>query len=631
MIIVERVSLSNLHRVWRAQQDCPCRAVCVAADSLGARLAQRVGGCAVQMLEPKEMARGHAVAWTVSEQVTEMLLAGPALDPSVERTLLNYFSQDQNILQAYRKCLVQWVEEKIAVYDLALRKAAERGCRSVRILAPDAHTFLLLSCWKNVQRHLPARVVEVINDRPSYVLAALRGNALSFLIGVGLVGKVLVTVLRQGIVWHPPTRRRFAIAVHNFFGMARKPGRAWTADFLVDGTSIKREDLLVILSLKEKDAPHNHEYAEADVACVNPRGLPFPVTCLARSGRRVLRSVWDLIRPTASPHTELRRRVAGSILYSISLEVVLNHYAIGVLLRGEEHSHLHILDTVIMNRFGGQTAWKPYCHGQWGNFTASYLCYNFLPVPGWYPVEAHGKTWSRSMWVEPIGVLQADPAFCADEVVSEKVQRLVGRLKGESLIVSVFPGSYSSDDFLQERYRQFFLAVARLAQQDDRLRFLIKPKASEAQPEYGYFLVEEPVRTILREGVECERIFVMTPQDGWACTSQYLMKVSAVVLASAQRSAMSSAWIEASAMGKPAYAFTPVEFRQTPFAEYLFDRWLFDDADKLVSAVLQALRDDPNAAGDDRLKHWFDPFCDGRASSRLRAGVLELLARTRKA
>lgn len=556
-----------------------------------------------------------------------MLLAGLAIDHAVEHVFLSYFLQDVNILQAYRKCFVQWVEGKIAIYETALGKAAERGCRSVRIIAPDAHTFLLLKCWKNVQRHFPAGGVEVVRSRVGFALAAFRGNFLNVAISLGLLGKILLAVLRQSIVIRSPVPRRFPIAVHNFFGLVRGPGRAWTADFLIDGTYFRRDDLLVIMSLRGKDAPHNHEYAEAGVACVDPRSLPFPVGYLTRLVPRVLRCAWNLITPDAALHPELRRRAAGSILYAIGLEVVLNHYAIGVLLRGEEHSHLHILDTVTLNRFGGQTVWKPYCHGHWGNFTAAYLHYNYLPIPGWFPAEVHAKTWSRSMRVEPIGVLQNDPAYSADDMASEKVRHLVERLRPQSLIVGVFPGSYSSDEFLVERYRQFFLAIAQLARQNDRLRFLIKPKASETQPEYGYFLDEEPVRSIIREGRQHDQIFVLAPQDGWACTSQYLMKVSDVVLSSAQRSAMSSAWIEASALGKPAFAFTPGEFRQTPFADYLFDRWLFDDIDKLVSAVLQSLQGQENAAGDERIRRWFDPFRDGCATFRLRTGVLELLHR----
>ena len=234
------------------------------------------------------------------------------------------------------------------------------------------------------------------------------------------------------------------------------------------------------------------------------------------------------------------------------------------------------------------------------------------------------------MAVRPVGVLWNDEAGRIDVgVVSEPARRALEDAKAAGKIIGAFPGSYHPDEFLMQENQRFLRVLARLVEHDDRLRVVIRPKASTDTPRHAEFLFAEPFRSVLERGVKDRKIFILNPRDGQMGTAQYLIGASDVVVSTGQFEAFGSVWVEALLLGKPSYVLAAPEFRGAPPAPEFFDEWLFDDEEALVNAVLGALRDPPRVAVDERIKRLFDPYNDGRAMERFREEIVALTHRDR--
>ena len=230
------------------------------------------------------------------------------------------------------------------------------------------------------------------------------------------------------------------------------------------------------------------------------------------------------------------------------------------------------------------------------------------------------------MAVRPVGVLWNDEAGRAGAgVVSEQARRALEEAKAGGKVVGAFPGTYFPDEFLAEENQRFLRVLARLVERDDRLRVVIRPKASPDSPWHAEFLFVEPFRSILEPGVKGRKIFILNPREGPMGTAQDLIRASDVVVSTGQFEAFGSVWAEALLLGKPSYVLAAPEFRGAPPAPEFFDEWLFDDEEALVAAVLGALQGVPGSRVDERITHLFDPYNDGRAMERFRAEVAALI------
>jgi len=628
MIVLDRFSLLAFWRLRRMQASCPCRTVVALR---GGRLARLLMGAS--QISEDHLAKGQVFASFLSVTVTEAMLEQGEIDDRVQQALGRFFG-DQHILLAYRKALAQWVQEQLALYEAALQEANGRGCATVAFLPADSQSARVLHCWKSIPREFPTSSIDIVANSSVFLLTRLQALFWSWLLGCGLLLKAAALVGRQGVTLRAPKRQHFLAALPNYWGVSA--GRPWSlrsVDFLVDGRAIHRQDILAIFfktgkTKDERKRLHDlrkRQYTDAGIAWAMLAGPPVPLRLLLSLMVRICHALLLLWLPAQSIHPVLRRRAMGIILYGVQLEVFLQHYAVKVILNVEEHSCEHIVETVVVNKFGGRTVWVPNTVAFREGFYLSYLHYDLVPVQGWLPVEAYGKTWSPHAAIKPVGVTTNDAASLPDEVLAtEPVRRLIQGLGAHAKIVGAFTGSFTSDQFIRERNLRFLTVLSELVDQEQDLKVIIKPKASEENPDNSYFLVEEPFRSVLEKGLREKRIFILDPRQGLSCTAQYLMNASDVVVSTGQYAAFGSVWVEALLLGKPSYVFAPSEFRSGPTSKALFDRWLFDDVDKMRDIVLEGLKRPQSRQVDRAIQHWFDPFNDGRAIERLRAEILHL-------
>jgi len=625
MIVFETFGPLELLTLWRRPQRCRCGAVVVLRRSWGSRLARCVARGRVQVLSRSQMGRGQAIASFSSVGLTEAVFARGGIDPPIETALLRYFYQDEAIRLVVRKISSQWIEQQLAACHVALRRAKERKCLAVTFVPADRLFLQLLRCWQETQSTETADGIEVIVSQLDLWLGALRHTLASWLIGLGLVATVFRRLVCQGFNWRLPSRRTFRVAMHGHVGVSGHPHDMRSTDFLIDGHDLRREDLLVLLSGKGDDARHRRQYTEAGIAWVHLFGPPIPLPYLVRGLPRLLKAVWAFWMPTGAAHAALRRRAAGALLYGMALEALLHHYAIGALLNAEEHAYHHIVETVVLNRWGGRTMLIPYSMFTVAGSHPAYLHYDCLPLPGWFPVSHYGKTWSWQMIVKPIGILTNDGAGCPETTGARTpLRRILEEVRGRGQLVGAFTGSYTPDEFVMERNRRFLKILAALADREPRLWIVIKPKATRESPGHADFLLTEPFQAILDRGVNAGKIVVLNPYEGWTYSAQELIRSSDVVVSTGQFAAFGSVWVEALLLGKPSYVFSPAEFRAAPFAAELFDRWLFDEEETLLAAIRRALRDPTPCHVNGKLKEWFDPYNDGRAIERLRNAIITM-------
>ena len=625
MTVVETLGpLGFLALRWR-RGGCPCGTLLVLRGSWGSRCLRLLDRERIQIISKRNrLRRGHAAASHFTVELTEALLARWHVDRPMEQALVGFFYGDEDVLMAARKNLALWVQDQLARYATAVWMATTRGCRGVTFMPSDPYAVRLLRCWQEARQARGPDALDVVEHPVLLWIGVLRNTLWSWLVGTGLLAKGLTKVARQGIVWRRPARRMFRVALHNHHGKSKRPHDVGFADFLVDGQRVRREEVLLLVSGRRHDVERLRDHA-VGIARAKLFGPPVPLSYLLRLWPRLLSAARWFWVPGGVPHDLLRRRTAGAILYGLSLEVLLHHYAIGVLLNAEEYFSLHAIETVVLHRWGGRTAWIPQTVTYVGHQTA-YLHYDLLPIQGWCPVGPYGKTWSRRMAVRPVGVLWNDEAGRAGAgVVSEQARRALEEAKAGGKVVGAFPGTYFPDEFLAEENQRFLRVLARLVERDDRLRVVIRPKASPDSPWHAEFLFVEPFRSILEPGVKGRKIFILNPREGPMGTAQDLIRASDVVVSTGQFEAFGSVWAEALLLGKPSYVLAAPEFRGAPPAPEFFDEWLFDDEEALVAAVLGALQGVPGSQVDERITHLFDPYNDGRAMERFRAEVAALI------
>ncbi len=625
MIVLERLTFFGLLRLARSRQASPARRAVLLSAGPAGRLAARVLG--VELLPDTHRGRGRALAFLLAIPVTEALLQKGKGDTGVQRALLAFFGTDE-ILQAYRKFLLQWTIEAITVWQAALYEAQAAGCKTVTCLPDRPQSAALLDCWRRLQQDAKADAIEIVEDKAIAAAAGFYGSLYACVAGMALLVQWLGRLLRQGLCLRAPRPCRYLVALHGYWNVAsERPWDLRSADFLVDGKRVRREDLLLLLSRRGNTEERMRQYREAGIAFVLLSRLPLPVAYAVRLVPRMLKAAICLCLPSLSVHPLLRRRAAGAILYGIALEVLLQHYRLGVLLNAEEDSYEAVVETAVLNKFGGATSWIPHTVVG-GLFTMAYLHFDLLPLQGWFHAENCGETWNKRMRVRPVGMPTNDRRDDSKSgLASEAVRTLVEKLRrSESVkILGAFTGSFTPDPFVKERYRRFLRVLALLAERASSLRIIIKPKATDEWPEHAYFLSEEPFRSVIETGVKEGRIIVLDPRAGLTCSAQYLMAVSDAVLSTAQHAAFGSVWVEALLLGKPSYVFAPSEFRSAPFAGKFFDRWMFDNEGRLATMMTDSLTTPGKGEVDGTITHLFDPFNDGRAIERLRNEILDVV------
>lgn len=627
MIVLERCTLLGLYRLRRLWSVCSCRKVLSLSGGPLSRLLGRI--IHARQFTAERAGQGRILASFLSVPITEAIVEQGMGDPRAAAAL-QAFWEDDRILLAYRKILAEWVEHAIAPWQVVLREAKAHGCEKITFVPVSRVSFQVMRCWRDLQREVPTHSIEIVDDRIGLGLAGLCSVLASWVVTLGLLGKVLDLLVRQGVSARRPRPKRYLVGLHNYWNMRK--GQSWdlrSADFLVDGRGLAREDLLILISRNVRIEERQQQYSESGIPWASLFGPPVPVSYLLSFIPRLFKALLAIGTPSVYATPFLRRRTAGAVLYGLRLEIFLQHYVPGVLLSCEEHSHIHIVETVVANRFGGATAWIPHSICANTGYQTAYIHYDLFPSQGWFTAEAFGRSWSPQTKVRPVGIAANDGlALPEADIAGPGARRIVESAQGKLQIVAAFTGSHCEDEFVRERHRRFLTALAMLTERRKDVLVVVKPKASSEWPEHAEFLFEDPFAAILSPGVKAQQIVVLDPRKQQTCLAQYLMNAASLVLSTGQFAAFGSVWAEALLLGKPSLVFVPAEFRHAPFALEFFDRWFFDDEDKLVSCVMDHLKEPASGRVNDRMRHLFDPFGDGRAIERLRNEILALRVAT---
>lgn len=623
MLILERLSLLSMPWLLR-KSGCQCRRVLVLNDNWLTRFIgpQRW----YRRIEGRHRGRGVVLASLCSVSLTEMLLDRWGIDQNAEKSLMAFF-QNREILLAFRKFSAEWIEGLVALYEAGLSQAISCNCQNVLFVASRVESWRVIQCWKDIQQQKmkPDRI-QVTIARVASVIATIGAWLYSLAAGAALIGAVASQILRQGLCLRVPKRQHFRILMHDYWDLSH--GRPWdirAADFLVDRERLHPKDIFVVLSRQSIEKQRRKQYADAGLICRGLREIPFSIPFMLDLWPRLLKAVYRLLVPSQAV-TFARRRVVGTVLYGMSLENLMGHYSFGAVLSCEEHSHVHIAETAVLNRFRTKTVWIPHSVSLKPGYSSSYLSYNLFPSPGSFIANLNNRTWSEHMAIKIVGLPANDGIRGGRSMLArEEVRRQLDGLKATHRIIAAFTGSYSADDFVNDRYLKFLRMLVKLVEIETTIKVIIKPKANEEWPEHADFLSVEPFKSVLGPCVKDGRIIVLNPRNGFACSAQYLIAKSDVSVSTAQYAMFGSVWAEALLLGKPSFAFAPAEFRHAPYAQMLYDRWIFDDEERMVVEISRALRSERDASAEDKIRDSFDPYRDGHALDRLRTEIVSLL------
>jgi hypothetical protein len=616
MLILERLSLFTLPWLRRAS-GCHCRQVLILHDNWLTRFF--IPRKWYLKIEGRHRGKGAVLASFKSAVLTETLVEGNGIDKFAERGLIGFF-RDRMIANAFRKFLAEWIEGSVALYEAGLSQAISCKCDRVLFIASCSESFRIIQRWKEIQeQQLKPDRIEVVLVKVASVMSTVGSWLYSLAVVVAFIGTVIGHVLRQGIMLRAPVREHFRILMHDYWDVSQsRPWDIRAADFLVDKETIHHKDVFVLLSRQPLEKNRLKQYSGSGLACRAINEVPFCLPSLMSICLRLVRAITWLMVPSQAVGI-MRRRSVGAMLYGVMLENVMWHYSFGALLSCEEHSHVHIVETAVLNRFGTKTVWIPHSVALKPGYSSSYLSYDLCPCPGSSVADLDNGTWNRRMRVKIIG-LPANDALLSDRrsmLAREEVRHQVESVRGEHKVVAAFTGSYTPDDFVDDRYLAFLRILKKLAEAETTVKIILKPKANEEWPEHGDFLLRPPFESVIGRLVRDGRMVILNPRYGLACSAQYLINQSVLSLSTAQYALFGSVWAEALLLGKPSLAFAPPEFRQAPSAGILCDRWVFDDEERMVEEALRALR---SQREEER-----DPYRDGHALNRLRAEIITML------
>jgi len=624
MLILERLSMFTLPWLWRSS-GCSCRQVLVLHDSWLTRLC--IPRKRYRRIEGRHCGKGAVLASFQSTALTETVIKRGGIDRYAEKCLIRYF-QNNMISTAFRKFLAEWIEGSVALYEAGLSQAISSKCDGVLFVASHAESFQVIQCWKeSQQQEMEPNRIKVILVNVASAMSTVGSWFYGLAAAIAFIGTVVWQVLRQGVKLRAPARKRFRILMHDYWDVSQNcPWGIRAADFLVNKETIHQKDIFVLLSRQPRHKDRLKQYNSAGLACRAINEVPFTLPFLISICARLARAFSSLMMPSGAVGI-IRRRTIGAMLYAVWLENVMWHYSFGALLSCEEHSHVHIVETAVLNRFGAKTVWVPHSLALKPGYSSSYISYDLCPCPGSFLAGLDNGTWNRHMRVKIVGLPANDGLSAGQSMMArEEVRHQIESLRRTHRIVAAFTGSYTPDDFVNERYLSFLRMLSRLAEIDNTVRIVLKPKANEEWPEHGDFLLGQPFESVIGRLVRDGRIVILNPRYGLACSAQYLINQSALSLSTAQYALFGSVWAEALLLGKPSLAYAPPEFRHAPSAGVLYDRWIFDDEERMVEEAVRALRSQRNIETEDAIRDWLDPYRDGHALDRLHAEITAILS-----
>lgn len=563
---------------------------------------------------PQAMTGAAQLTWSATESVYRQ--GGEAL-ADIPRAMEAFFA-DASATLAIKKGLSVWIEGRLRVFLGLLALARAEGARVVFVPGDPTDAAIFTHLQREGLLGQPASLVISLDAfgrlRSRLKLFAFRILALLFPLveSVGLL-------VKRGARLRRPEKRSYKVAFPNAWGVKTAGPGFRNALFCVDGEKIRREDLLVLLSRAGPRQPERAEYQAAGIDAVDPKVLKVPLSYLVSDlSPRLWRSC---LRAGLSRKTILHWRVIHLALrvihQAVNWELIAQYYAIGVLLNTEEHSFSHIIETMVMNRYGAKTMWLPYAPILRDGSPSLYFHYDLFASGGWFLPTAYGHTWSPRMQIVTVGVPNNDQIQPHDEGRAalqgiEHIQALKGRYR----LVVAFPGSFRDPRFIH-RYIALLKVLGKILDGWRDACVVLKPKEVSRDK----VICTTPLRELIEERTTGGRFVVPDPtweSNRWL--TQYLMRVSDLCIStSAWNAPVGGAWVEALMLGKPSFAYNPQAMYEVPLLKEWKSKLIFEEEDGLLAAVGEVLegRWTMSEATRERLRHLFDPYCDGAATRRI--------------
>lgn len=576
---------------------------------------------AVESLDPGMRRRAAIHAQKLSLKTTEAFYETSPTAGRLAYLLQEYFG-DKNAVYALKKALICDIEGRLEWLLVAGLLAEERGAR---VALPTAFALDHFLVGELARRGVALSAVELPPPtRP--VAARIVRRAWRALKRVGML---LLRPVPGGLTpFGPAQRSHYRVAKLNKHGPGiRGPIRSDL--FLADGKRILLGDILVILSkvyVPSLGSPDRYE--RLGVSCTDTDGWSMPVWHLLREVLpRFLRfNALLCLDPETSPADAYLKDVATMLVgSSLPWEAFMQHYRVDCLIDDEEFSPLHIVKTMILNRYGGRTLRLPHSMIDTPGSLLSYLHYDVFASPSEYPRLDYSSSWSAHTACVPVGQMfndsLSDPRLQSG---SEKAKTLLERLRTEGkqvLVVLTDSTFWWADNATglprqHDSFRIIRIALD-IARERDDLVVLVKPKGGKVS-----FLKHPPYSDVLAPARDAGKAYVLTPEDGYGATDDYAVALQFVLPYATVCLCMSgSAVYESLAAGVPVFALPYSPSHRTSLTERLREIVVFNDEGRLRQEIEQVL-DSGKWSPPEEIVNLVDPFRDGRAIERLRAIVL---------
>jgi hypothetical protein len=576
---------------------------------------------------PSENARSGLLGIQLTESIYQEWSRNKSSDLENIRKI---FLGDSDVSFAYKKFLCGFIEDSLWKF-LSFHSFCKKHKNSIFLLTDVENIYFLQLSFKfnvlNISEFTTSEyyLFNKFINRLNYILCASLLNSLSFmflLIGQLFAGKVVLSRNNNKV--------STALLFQNAFGSAYTKIDKDIVPLYMDSTFLLHENIfnldeILMLGIR-KDSKgridHKDEYDKLGLRVFDysRRKISF-VTYIS------------LVRMICLPSIVLQTKALFSLDNSIKVSLLppmlrktIDWIAIceqvnyKVYLDVEEHSYNHIIQIIVSRKYGADVVFFP--HGVFQKYCSqkAFLVYSLFLSPGKHFILSYGKYCKQDVPVAEVGIMRNDGVASYGkshrDVSSYEFEELIKNIreKKQSIVGFVF-GSIIDDHSLLKRYEELLHIAVDTVKHFSNVTALIKPKGT-----HGYYFRSGEFYEIISSYVKEKKIFIVDGTDDIACNAQSLaLATDACVSVSGFSQSISTAWIEAVALGKPSFAYDPIETTVGgPLLDKFYGKYIFRSGKEIINELEQViLQKDFKMKEWELIKEYFDPFCDGKSTKRI--------------
>jgi len=546
------------------------------------------------------------------------------------------FFGDPDIFLAQKKNLCQVIENVLYKYFAAMDYGKDK--EALVIFSEVENVFFVNNA---IEKEL---IKKTRNGKTSYIawssgwettdyfFRALFYNALMMgaLLIRPLFGKISITQKQDKL--------NADVAMHNFYSTGRAHGEPLESTmywgdgaFLIDEKIFRKEDLLILANryTSSGEVQFMENYCQAGLKVFDVSKAKMSLKVYLGLLKRSLFPIFGLIGRSlfCMERILLVSLILKILKQAILWEAVCNAVTFKAFLDIEEHSYPHIIKTIVFKQYGAWTVFLPHGILQYLSYVKAYIAYDVMFTPGNHFPLAYGSYWKQDMIIQAVGNIKNDGVLAyghGGRSSSKKFEEIISNLNEQKRkIVAFFPGSVI-DQTTHERLIQFSYLAVQTVERFKDITIILKPK----QAEQGAFLRRGVCNKIIAPYLETERILIVDGAEEASCSVQCLALVAdACVVFSGYCQSVSSAWIEALMLNRPAFSFDPVDSAiATPLLDQFYGYLIFRTEKEILDVLEQVLEKKSwSMPCWERVQEYFDPYCDRKALHRVRRTLKDLI------